>query len=342
MISPVVKIAVRRIKKQKAKSFLFFLTIFFLVGLASFFIGFLQGFSFGDLAAGEAFAVFRRKLGSCVAVAVLFLVAGALVAVRDHSGMRRRECADVMAVLTSVGASRRQKRALPLVELILLCYPAVFIGAFAGALLACLYVGDPFSPVTALLVFFGGCACITASYFLPSFKKRSVIQSVKKQNPTADSETHGYRQSRTFRSQSLLKRLADKSIDYYMDTYRRIASAFALAAFYPVLAFFLFDKIAKEEVYVGGSGDLLTFDRILSFLVLAFFVLTLLGAAHVYLLMRAHLANKKPQERVYLSIGLTAREYKRIGHLEMRGLALRAIVYFMAWVLPAYFLFQSV
>ena len=342
MISPVVKIAARRIRRQAGKSVLFLVAIFFSVALASFFVCFLQGFSFDDLANGASFSAFNQQLQQFVGITVIFLAAGAFFTVRDHSSMRRKECADVMAVLTSVGASKRQKRILLRVELYVLCYPSVCVGALAGALLACLYVGKPFSLVTVLLVFLIGCIFLAVSYLLPSFTKRSVIQSVKRQNLNADRETHGYRQSRTFRSQSLLKRLADKSVDYYIDTYRRIASALALAAFYPTLALLLFNKIAEVDVFVGGGGDFDTFEKILAFLLLAFLVLALLGFAHVFLLMRAHLTNRKIQEKIYLSIGLTVREYKRVCRLEIRGLALRAIAYFVAWVLLAYFLFESV
>lgn len=353
MISPVAKIAVRRMKEQLHKSILFSGTILFSVALASFFICFVQGFSVGDLAEGTAFVTFNRKLQQLIGITVFFLVAGAFFTVRDHSDMRRKERADVMAVLTSVGANPKQRRALLWAELCILCYPAVFVGALAGALVARLYTGSPISLLTVLIFFFVGCVFVSIFYFLPScsFTKLAVIQSVKRQNPNADRATHGYRLSRTFRSQSLLRRLADKSVDYYMDTYRRIASALALACFYPVLSFLLIDGISNEKVVIDpdpfdGVDTTLAFfdafDRILAFFLLAFLILALLGATHAILLIRAHRAHRKTQEKVYLSIGLTTQEYRRIGRYEIRGLALRAIAYFVVWVLLAYFSFRSV
>ena len=342
MISPVTKVAVRRIKKQAGKSALFAGTILFLSALATFLLSFFADFSAADLANGAAFSVFSQKMQFYAGMATALLLAGTVLTVLDYSSMRRKECADVMAVLTSVGANKRQKRRLFWAELWILCYPPFLLGAFSGALIASLYTGESFSLFEALLVFFAGCLFATISYFLPSFSRRTVIQSVKKQNLNADRETHGYRQSRTFRSQSLLKRLADKSVDYYVDAYKRIASSLALAAFYPTLAFLLFQRIAKIDVFVDGGGDLVAFDKILVFLFVAFLILTLLGMVHVFLLVRAHLASRKETEKIYLSIGLTKREYRRIGMLEMRGIALRAIVYFVAWVLAANFLFEAV
>ena len=200
----------------------------------------------------------------------------------------------------------------------------------------------------ALVLVIAGMLLISLCYLLPniSFKRRSVIQSVKKQNTEASEQRHGYRQSYTFRSQSLLKCLAKKSIDYYGTVYNKIALSFASAAMYPLLAILLFWNIGNADIVLDTNpydgidttaAVLAVVDKILVFLGLCFLVLIVVGIMQAVFMARMQFLVRKESANIYLSIGMPEPDIKKMILLEMRSVLLKSIV----WILISGFVVSA-
>ena len=178
---------------------------------------------------------------------------------------------------------------------------------------------------------------ISLCYLLPniSFKRRSVIQSVKKQNTEASELRHGYRQSYTFRSQSLLKRLAKKSIDYYGTVYNKIALSFASSIMYPLLAILLFWNIGNADIVLDTNpydgidttaAVLAVVDKILVFLGLCFLVLTFVGIMQAVFMARMQIFARKESAHIYLSIGMPETDIQKMIRLEIKSVLFRSFI----------------
>ena len=166
-------------------------------------------------------------------------------------------------------------------------------------------------------------------------KRKSVIQAVKKQNNNASEETHGYRQSKTFRSQSLTKRLAQKSIDYHGKVYSRIMLLFASSAVYPLLAVLLLWNISRESVVVDANpyDGIDTFAPVLEivggllwFLIGCFAVLTCVGFVQAMLIARIQIAERRRSANVYRMIGMVQKDINHMIRKELYGVAVRTLV----------------
>ena len=353
-MSPVRKIALRRIKKNSRKSIFLSVAILFSMLLIAFFLFFqLQALTVQNPAYdGLPFMEFLGKVVSSMNVTAISLVVFTLFTVRTYCSMRNEEMEEILAVLTSVGTTSRQKRKLITTELWVLYLPPTLIGVCLG-MVSGIYLGNVFaggaeiSHLSYLLFGLLAFALVVAAmllialcYLLPniSFKRRSVIQSVKKQNVEASEERHGYRQSKTFRNQAILKRLAGKSISYYGKVYNKIALSFASSAMYPVLAVFLFLNIGKTDVIldinpydgIDTSAEVLgAVDKIFLFLGLCFFVLTCVGIMQAVFMARMQFLARKGTTRIYLSVGMPEPDIRKMIFLEMRSVLLRSFVWFV-------------
>lgn len=350
-MSPITRIALRRIKNAPYQSALLSFALLFSIALLSFFLFLILwvsadgGAAYRDL----PFDAFVKSLRASLYIAILLLLLTTLITVRNYSLMRRGELGQTLAVLTSVGAGVGQRCRLLAVELAVLCYPAIFLGIALGALPAVIVAQGIFGTTAkdaswhsfaslALVLLVVGGLLVTLCYYLPALrlKRRAVIQSVRRQNNRAAAERHGYRQSRTFRSMRLLKRLAQKNLDYYREHYRRIALTFAIAAFYPLLTAILFWHIGRVEIvfdhnpYDGvdtSTAVLQAVNQLLAFLGICFLVLTVLGIASAFLMARVQYATRQSARRTYLSIGFTEGEFRSVVRQEIRTLVFWVVGY---------------
>ena len=255
-ISPISRIALRRIKRDSTKSILLMIAIFFSVWILSFLLLFevkilpIQE----ELYKGLPFQEFLAKCRGGINISVAFLILMTILTIRVHCGIRNEENAQTLAVLTSIGAVKGQIKKLIFVEIMILYLPSTVLGVVAG-ILPCMIMETAFSGEKSLtpsaymqymvaavvMIEAGGLLVILCNLFPMRRRRRdSVIGKVKNQNVKAVQQRHSYRQSRTFRSQALVKRLAKKSVDYYSKIYNNIALSFASAAQYPIYQYCCF------------------------------------------------------------------------------------------------------
>ena len=355
-MSPITKIALRRIKKNSRKSIFLTVAVLFSMLMISFFIFFeLQTLAVQNPAyKGLPFTEFMNKVRMSMNVTVVTLVIITFLTVRTYCSMRSEENKEALAVLTSVGATNLQKRKLIAAEIaILYLLPTlmgVCLGMIPGVSLGSLFAGGSeisassyiIHALLALVLVIAGMLLISLCYLFPniSFKRKSVIQSVKKQNAEASEQRYGYRQSNTFRSQSLLKRLAKKSIEYYKAVYNKIALTFASSAMYPLLAILLFWNIANTDIVLDTNpydgldttaAVLAVIDKIIVFMGLCFLALTCVGIMQAIFMARMQFLARKESAHIYLSIGMPETDIKKMIWLELRSVLLKSFVWILAF-----------
>ncbi len=343
-MKPITKIAVRQIKNDLRKNLFLSLCILFSMAMISFFVFFgiqtseLENAKYSPL----PFTSFLNKVRLCMDVTVDVLVVITFITVRTHVSMKASQNEQTLAVLTAIGAKKRHKRALMLTEIMLIYFIpillGVIIGIFPGLIIGSLFIGSyeiniPICIVNALGISVLGAGLIVICYMIPSIriKRGSVIQSIKKQNKKASEERHGYRNSKTFKSSTLLSRLANKSIDYYNNTYNRIALSLASSALYPMLAFIMFLHIGNAEVALGRDMEesiavINAVDNILIFICGCFLVLTVIGAVQAFFMVRMQMQIRKTTARIYSSIGMEEKDIDKMITLELKTVFLRALV----------------
>lgn len=364
-MNPVTRIALRRLKRNRRKNLLVAVAITFSMAMIAFFLFFQLQTNLIRNPEIDAlpFTKFVGTVGSCMRITVNVLLITTFLTVRLHCSMQRGENSHTRAVLTSIGADGQQKRKLIHIDLLTLYFPPVILGVLLGIIpgikLGNHFVGVTDGAVTDLtqyvLVVTGiiaaGILLVLLCNFLPeiSFKKRSVIGAVKKQNPAASEQRHGYRQSKTFRNQNLLKRLSKKSIDYYSKTYNPIALTFASAAIYPITVLLFFYHIGSTEVvldtnpYDGidtASAVLEATDNILLFLGCCFLALTCIGLAQAFLMARIQLAARKKSAHIYLSLGMPESDIKKMMFLEFRSVLIRSFAFLLFGAIIVNFYFK--
>ncbi len=351
-MTPIAKIALRRLRKNSQSSIFLIIEILFSMLMISFFVFFeLQTLiAQNAIYHGLPFTEFLVKVRMCMTLTIVLLLLVTFLTVKTHCSIRNRENEEMLAVLASIGATARQKRKLVTIEVMLLYLPPMLLGICTGILPGIL-IGNVFVGVidiqishlllyalAAVCIIFLGILMIILCCFLPGIlpNKQSVIRSVRKQNTAASEQTHGYRQSQTFKSQSLLKRLAKKSTDYYGKTYHGIALVLACAAMYPITALFLFWHIGNTNVKLDvnpydsldtTAAVLSAVNKIFLFIGLCFLILTFVGIIQGILMARKQYLTRKQSARVYISIGMPESDVKRLIFLEMSNVLLRSLIY---------------
>ncbi len=349
-MDPVTKIALRRIKRNLGKSLSLVSVIFVLMLMISFFVFFsamVMAFLGSGGYGGLPISNFVDNLLDCMGLAVAFLLLITLITIRSYVGMRREDNRQIIAVLSSVGAVPNQKNGLILAELLILYLPPVFIGTFLGIIPAMLlserlsgvFYGnaaefDHSYLLLALAVFFVGMILIVILNMIPDYKL-SVIRSVRKQNNKALLERHGYRNSYTFRSMNILKKLAKKSVDYHAAVYRKIAFSFASSVLYPFLGIMLFIYIGRMDIIVDANpyDGIDTFSAVLAIAreVAAFFsggfaVLTVIGIIQTFSMVRLQNLRRRETEKIYLRVGLAKRDFAEMLRYEYTSVLLRSVI----------------
>ena len=364
-MSPIIRIALRRIRKNKSESFLFVISVLFTMLLISFFTFFeLQGLSAqNSLYLELPIDSFIYRVRLCMRITSVVLIIITFLSLRIYCGLRSEKNTHTLAVLTSVGAARRHKFVMISMDLLIMYIPSAVLGILSGAMLGIrtfkyaqadiehINVEDYviYSVAAMLLLVFGIVLLLTCN-LLPEirFKRFSVIEKVKKQNVKASEQRHGYRQSETFKNQIILKRLAQSSVDYYEKTYNAIAVSFTISALYPIVASLLFFYIGNAEVtldanpfdgYDTALAVINTVDKILLFLVVCFLVLTCVGIIQTFFMVRMHFAARNKTVSAYIAIGMTKSDVKRMVMFELKSLLLRSFVFliFAAFIINACF-----
>lgn len=350
-MNPVTKIAFRRLRKNFGKNFFLELAIFISVLMISFFIFFevqtliTRNPAYSDL----PFYEFMDVVRGCMLVAIGVLVVITFVMIRTYCSMKNNDNTETLAILTSVGATSSQKKKLMKVEMwILYVFPTI-LGTLAG-IMPGVIAGNAFQGleitsnynyflyaaiVVAIIVI--GLILIRLCYVIPNihFKKRSVIESVKKQNQEASETTHGYRNSETFRSQALISRLSQKSSDYYKKEYNNIALSFASSILYPVLAILLLWHISRTDIVLDiNPYDMVDTSaavwnvvmNIIMFLGGCFAVLTAIGITQSVIMSKMQMAARKQTTKVYAAIGMTDKDIKKMMKMELKSVILKSFV----------------
>ena len=363
-MTPITKIALRRIANKWRKALLPALALTFSMMMISFILFFdIQTKLIPSAADSLPFGNFLSDIRICMRTTATVLSFITFLTVRVHSSMKRDELTDTLAVLTSIGASSKQKNSLILLDMLILSAPPVVFGVLIGILpgiaLGNNFVGAPSTSSSytvlyvtlALMIMTMGMLLIFLCNFLPgiTIKKRTVIGAVKKQNIKASEERHSYRQSQTFKNQSLLSRLAKKSIDYHSKAYSGIALTFASAAMYPLLIILIFYHIRDTEVVLDTNPfdgiDTVTAvleatDSILLFLCGCFLALTRIGLLQAFFMARIQIAARKESARAYLSIGMTETDVKRMIFLELRSVVFKALAILLLGTFIINFFFE--
>lgn len=358
MMQPITKIALRRIKNNLHKNLFLLLAVFFSMIMISFFVFFeLQMLVVQNPAYQELpFTEFMDKVRTCMNMTIVFLILITFVTIRIHCSLKSEENTQILAVLTSIGATGTQKRKLIFIDVVLLYLPAtllgILIGIIPGIKTGNLFYGVTESTVQAYLLYtlvaivlaILSVAMILLCNFLPSIqvKRKSVIQAVRKQNVKAAEQKHSYRQSQTYRNQSLLKRLAKKSIDYYSKIYYGIALSFATAALYPVLALLLLWNIGNSEVVIDANpydgfdtsiSVLAIVDNMILFLAGCFLILTIVGLIQAIITARIQSTARKNSAYVYLSVGMVQSDVNKMIRYEFISVAFRSVIILIFGVL---------
>ncbi len=359
------RIAVRRIKKSRE-------TIFLMIGMLlsmlmiSFFLFFtvtVMERSTG-LSTGLPHRDFINTVTTGLTVAVVLLSVTALLTACTWAGLSEESSAQNMVILHSVGATNAQRRWLMGKELSMLYFPPLLLGTTVGGVLGAMsgidFVGTavgvveplPYALLWVAVLIVSG-SMIWLCYTIPKLRiKRvtpSVAESLKRKGRAVFVETHGYRQSKTFREQTMLKRLASKSVDFYKARYNRLSISLAISVFYPILAILLFYRLIELPVtvdnnpfdMVGTSQAVMdSVNRLLTMIGMGFLFLTVQGVWGAILLIRTQFEHRKMAGRAYLSMGMTERDFRRIMRLEIRSLCIRSTVYLLFLVLIANFSFE--
>ena len=251
------------------------------------------------------------------------------------------------ATLQSIGATRKERRAVSILEGALLYVFPILLGsalgffpaAFLGESIAKIFVPDYtlayeiyFAPITVSLV-----SIVTVSVLSTLFtstRKKSVISTLKAHNETEAQATHGYRQSYTFRHMPIEERLAKKSVQYYAASYNRISFSFISCALYPIIAILLLYFIFGLRVvdYTPGYGlDVEKMVEDISFRIAfvavgAFFALLFFGVLNAVYLIRVHNSVRREGLWVYKSIGMCDKSINLLLRYEYRTAVFHSLI----------------
>ncbi len=351
-MSPIKRIALRRIKRSLHKSIFLSISVFFsmfIVSLFAFFqlhSGLVRNPEYENLPFGE----WLSGLKSYMIITSVLLIMINVLQIRIQLRVRAEENRETLAVLTSVGASAWQKRGLMMTEIKLLYLiptaAGVLFGIFPGIFAANSFMHLSSSNIIdmkqyidlAVKLLLISLTLILLFSLLPSvrLRKSSVISEVKKQNNKASNEKHNYmQQSRTFREQAAVRRLAKKSTMYYSRTYNRIALSFALAAMYPVIAAMMFVKTGNQEIIIddnpfdGIDTSVAVYDavfRLMIFLLICFLVLTAAAVLQTALTVRTQYLERRRSAKIYLTIGMPEDDIRKMILYEFLSLGIRIAV----------------
>lgn len=358
-------IALRRLKASRETVPLAFGMLFSLLLLS--FFGFFTVTVQGELAAlanDLPHVAFVCRVADCMRVAAGLLAVATFLTVRTWAKLSSEASGKTAAILNSLGATSAQRRYVRRVELTAQYGAALLVGTTAGAVggiaIAQNFLENtvdvreklPIYVILWITVLTASVGVTALCYTLPQISLRrfapTATERLRRGGQAVSAEAHGYRSSQTFKRQSLLKRLAAKSVDFYKIRYQSLASSLAVSVFYPLLAGLLIfhllgaTVVADTNPYDGIDTAAAVADSIrglLGMIAVGFLLLTAQGVWSAILLIRAQIAHRKQVGRAYLAMGMTEREFRRVMLLELRVVLLRGSVCLLLLFLIANFLF---
>ena len=359
----LLHITLAKMRKDFRKSLFQSFAVFVSMFAISFFVCFvlsLEAFrssnpTFGIEAVGgeniltiESFSSFFKEIVSGISFIAIAIIILSFVALFIFARLRIEENKHFFATLTSIGATRGQRKIISITETLVLYGIPILLGSFLGILPSQLFTGmvarifvsdykhSTVSILIPVLLSALGIILVLMFTYIPSVRrKKSVIETVKAHNTKEAGETHNYRNSYTFRHMPVEQRIAKKSVAYYSSTYRRITFMFISCVLYPVLAVIFFVLVSETSVtdYTPNYGVDATklvgifAKNIAIFGVLAFLALTVFGVLQTMYIIQAHNRVRRETLATYKSIGMTNDSIKKVLKYEYVTAVFHAVIY---------------
>jgi len=261
--------------------------------------------------------------------------------------MRADDEKSFYATLTSIGATVKQKIAISLImSLIVYLIPVItssIIGALLGKYLTGIFahgLGLKLNQSTAWLfiagmISFFAVLLIVICAITATKTGVSLIQQLRRHNTVETEARHSYRNSYTYRTMAVEKRIAKRSVDYYAPTYRRISLMITSIAAYPILTILFFGLISRAKIVVDinpydgidtSSAVLNSVTLTVTLCAVVFSVLFVLGILQVVAMTKAQTKLREATLSIYKSIGMTENGIRQVLLYEYRTVVFRSFV----------------
>ena len=362
------RMATRRLK-QSRETVPLALGMFFSILIMTFFLFFTVTVKeeVTALASGLPHVAFLRRVADGMSMAAGLLALATLLNLRVWAKLGNEASAGTVAVLNSLGAKPSQRWYVLWVELLYQYGVSLLAGVTAGSIggIAVAYsflgkaadVAEKIPTYTILwsVILALSCGMVMLCYAAPQMtpKRRSptAVEGLRRKGREVSAQPHGYRASNTFKRQSVLKRLAAKSIDFYKTRYRGLAISLAVSVFYPILAALLIRHLLSATVVLDtnpfdgvdtSAAVEASVRMLLSMTAVGFLLLTAQGVWSGILLARAQAEQRKQTGHAYVAMGMSERDFRRVVSLEWRSLLLRSGIYLLLLFLLGNFSFSFI
>ena len=343
--------AAKRVKKTFGRTFMLSVSLLFSTLLIS---GFLQAsinigsYSSGSVTEGEVnIQQFLDKILSGMSSVLAIVALIAILSIAVYISMVSDENKAFISSLESIGALRRQKYGILLIEAAMSYFPSILIGAASGTmignaissrLLSSVYEDySEFPPSVAFIaVSILGMILVLLITLLSSASRLPLIERLKNHNRKEIGERHSYRNSYTFKNMPIEKRLAKKSADYHKAATRRISLMIAATSMYTIIGFIFFyllsdtRVIVDENPYDGIDTSAIAtaaVESIMLFTLLALLALLIIGAIQITVMLKAQIRIKDKTVRLYKSVGMSDLSAKRLKRYEVSVMISSALLY---------------
>lgn len=346
------RLALARIKAGRKQALLRSAAVLFSMFTVSFFVLLLAELLSLRPAGNFPFGRFLANLTGGLQAVAIILTALAVLSLYLYSGLQKEDDQHFLATLTSIGATRAQRRGiLQRTQLLLYSLPVVLgvllallpATLFMQALTAGMGLEAAASPVEQGALLLGliaaGELLVLLFFHVRQPRERAgVIAEMRRHNREEAEAMHSYRQSYTFRRMPLEQRIAQKSVAYYKRPYRRISLMFASVGLYPILAVVFFMLLASERItadtnpYDGidtSAATVAVVSSLAIFAAIAFLLLCLFGIAQAAYMVAMQNRLRRKTLAVYRSVGMTERGVRRVLTYEYRTVAFHALLYIL-------------
>ena len=133
-----------------------------------------------------------------------------------------------------------------------------------------------------------------------------------------------------------MKKLAQKSSEYYQKVYSGIARSIAFSLMYPILAFLIFRFLCEVEIVLDSNPfdrvetELLVINavyKLTAFIFIGMLILTVLGIMQTWIISRMQRMEREKAMRLYFSVGMAKEDTRKLLMCEIRSVTVRAVVY---------------
>ena len=292
---------------------------------------------------------FTRQIFQYLTVALIAIIVITVFTIYVYLCLRADENKKFYATLESIGATAKQRTVVMIAEISTLYLFPILIGLTLGAVFGNLlssalskaiypdFSSEEHSLITASLIFLAFVLLLALFVMLTNAKKRkSTIESLRLYNRDEADKSHGYRNSNTFRSMCIEKRIAKKSVEYYKRSYRRISIMISGAGSYLALAFAFFTTLSRIRVALDDnpydnidttalSTHIVT---VLTYLTpLSLIILFLLASGQIVMMIKAQNKVRSASMHSYRSVGMTEAGVKKVLKYEYGTVVFHALIY---------------